>query len=208
MEYRFTVPTSGGGVVGLTTEHVGMSAHFLTRGECRGIARQDRSVFIRGASGSDSQVGDVIMADRRQAGENERELARQMLAHAAGNNQTLEGLAAATDRVFGNLYQRLKGLIGLAGYDALLQRALYLARAGSPILGNVKVAMSPDDVSLEGLQASVRDQDPAVVREGLVSVLAQFIWLLITFVGETLALRLIHEAWPEAAGSGSEENSG
>jgi hypothetical protein len=67
-------------------------------------------------------------------------------------------------------------------------------------------------VSLEGLQASVRDQDPAVVREGLASVLAQFIWLLVTFVGETLALRLIHEAWPEvmpeAAGSGSEGNSG
>lgn len=135
-----------------------------------------------------------------------------MLVHAAGNNQTPEGLAAATDRVFDHLYQRLNGLIGPAGYDALLQRALYLARAGSSILGNVKVAASPDDVSLEGLQASVRDQDPTVVREGLASVLAQFIWLLVTFVGETLALRLIHEAWPEvmpeAAGSGSEENSG
>lgn len=152
------------------------------------------------------------MADRRQAGENERELARQMLAHAAENNQTPEGLAAAIDNVFGHLYQRLKGLIGPAGYDALLQRALYLARAGSPFLGNVKVAVSPDDVSLEGLQASVREQDPAVVREGLASMLAQFIWLLVTFVGETLALRLIYEAWPEvmpeATGSGSEGNSG
>lgn len=135
-----------------------------------------------------------------------------MLARAAGGNQTSEGLADATNRVSSHLYQRLETLVGSAGYEALLQRALYLARAESPFLQGVKVVALPDDVSLEGLSASIRDQDPAVVRDSLVSVLAHFIWLLVTFVGEKLALRLIHEAWPEvtpgAAGSGSEENNG
>lgn len=135
-----------------------------------------------------------------------------MLERASGGNQTPEGLAAATDRVFSHLYRRLEILIGPAGYEALCQRALYLARTGSPFLQNVKVAISADAVSLEGLPASIRGLDLAVVRDGLVSVLAQFIWLLVTFVGEKLALSLIHEAWPEitpeVGDTGSEGDNG
>lgn len=145
--------------------------------------------------------------DRRQPGAKERELAQQMLARAAEDDQSPEGLAIAAEHVLSHLYQQLERLVGLTGYEALLRRALFLARVEAPFLQKVKAVLLPNDVQLEGLQASIRGNDSAVIRQGLVAVLANFIWLLVTFVGEELALRLIRQACPEVSPSpGSEEN--
>jgi hypothetical protein len=147
---------------------------------------------------------------RRQSRKKELALAQRILARALEGNQRPEGLPAATNRALSQLYQRLEPLVGPAGYEALLRRALYLARAESPFLQSVTVATSLDDVRLEGLQASVRGQDSAVIHQGLVAVLANFIWLLVTFFGEELALHIVRQAWPEeapgSAGFGPKEN--
>ena len=41
--------------------------------------------------------------------------------------------------------------------------------------------------------------DVAAIEAGLSAILAHVIGLLITFIGEDLALRLVHESWPELA---------
>lgn len=143
---------------------------------------------------------------RRQATDKEQSLALRMLALVAEDDQSPEGLALAAERLLSQLHRRLEPLVGPAGYDALIRRALYLARAESPFLQSIRVAVSSGDVVLDGLQASIRDNDPAVVRHGLVAVLANFIWLLVTFIGEDLALRLIREASPGSTRSDPEEN--
>ena len=86
-------------------------------------------------------------------------------------------------------------LVGLEGFRALLVRALALARAERPWLSAVEVRQ---DGSLQGLGEAALQRDNAGATEGYAALLAQFLGLLITFVGETLTLRLASEIWPEA----------
>jgi len=51
------------------------------------------------------------------------------------------------------------------------------------------------DGSLQGL---VKFVPPAPEAEGEVILIAEIIGLLVTFIGETLMLRLVQDAWPDA----------
>jgi hypothetical protein len=126
----------------------------------------------------------------------ERTLALQLLAREAGDSSSPEGLADAAASAFDRLYRRLRDLIAPAGYQALLVRALFLARAECGLLQGIEVKTMPEGVRLDGLRESVRDHDVADVRACLVGALANFIWLLVTLVGQDLALRLVRGAWP------------
>lgn len=118
-----------------------------------------------------------------------QELARRLLAHEAGARQGPEELAAAIERIHHRLRQTLARLIGLAGFNALFDRALHLAGAASPALAQVTV-------ELQGAREFAVAHDSFTVRAGFVSILAHFIGLLIRFVGEELTVGLIREAWP------------
>lgn len=137
------------------------------------------------------------MSDRRQATENQRDLARRLLADEAGGNASSTELAEALLRALDRLDPVLGRLIGPAGYEALLRRALHLARGDWPFFQGVQVETSADDARLARLVANAREQDAGVVREGLVAILANLIWLLVTFVGEAIALKLINRAFPD-----------
>ena len=132
-----------------------------------------------------------------------KELARRLLVHEAGGRQAPADLAEATERAFQRLRQRLARLIGLAGFNALLARALRLAQADFPALERVAF----DEHAGTGLTgarqfATAAAGDPAEAGAALVAVLAQFIGLLKTFIGEDLGVRLVREAWPDLTAGG------
>ena len=92
-------------------------------------------------------------------------------------------------RVLQRLRAHLTRLIGADGFIALQRRALILARAEIPSLKTVRVTAEGD---LEGLEAL------SDVGEAATAIIAHMLDLLFGFIGESLALRLMLEAFPHA----------
>ncbi len=113
-----------------------------------------------------------------------RELARRLLAYEAAG--TAKADAQAVCRVCDKLRRPLTTLAGAAGFHSLLARALTLAKQESPLLGAWEVK---SDGSLQG-------QNGEAAQSGAV-LIAQLIGLMITFIGESLTLRLLHDVWLE-----------
>jgi len=90
------------------------------------------------------------------------------------------------------LRPQLTAFTGNAGFQALLTRALALARVEVPWLRAVHVKA---DGSLEGLTEIQAQLPPAELLEGKVVLLAQLLGLLVAFIGENLTLRLVREVW-------------
>ena len=74
-------------------------------------------------------------AEMRYATPRLRRVARRLLAHEAGGAPaTSEALAAASARVLDRLSRRLAEVIGPAGVEAILLRAVTLRKAEFPFL--------------------------------------------------------------------------
>jgi hypothetical protein len=90
----------------------------------------------------------------------------------------------AVCRVCDNLRRPLTTLVGAAGFRSLLARALTLAKRESPVLGAWEVKA---DGSLQGLNGEAAQLGSVLI--------AHLIGLMITFIGEVLTLRLLHDVW-------------
>ena len=99
-------------------------------------------------------------------------------------------------RVCKKLRQPLSRLAGMAGFRSLLSRALALANDEARWMKAVHIKA---DGSLEGLDEAQARLSEGEIAEGEVVLIAQLIGLLVTFIGEELTLRLVQEAWPDAA---------
>jgi hypothetical protein len=96
-------------------------------------------------------------------------------------------------RIVAELHHRLAKLIGSAGFDVLLARALVLARHSHPSLARVTAGPDGALVGLDEVAADhAADQDEAV------AIVSNFMDLLASLVGEDLAMRLVRDAWPTA----------
>jgi hypothetical protein len=95
-------------------------------------------------------------------------------------------------RIMVRLHQALGKLVGPAGFDVLLARALVLARRVHASLAGV--AGGPGG-TLTGLDdaASADGQEEAAT-----AIVSHFIELLVTLIGEDLAMRLLGDLWPAA----------
>jgi len=125
-------------------------------------------------------------------------LGQWLLAQELANGGVSEDeVVAAAERACHKLGDRLARLLTMAGYQALLARSLYLAKARFQFLDGVGPGAAPD-TCLDGLRERARDVEPTQLQEGIGAVLANLIGLLDTFIGEDLALRLVREAWPDA----------
>jgi hypothetical protein len=133
-------------------------------------------------------------------------LARRVLRHEAGGRAEPAALAEAAERADARLRERLASLIGQTGYTTLVARAVYLAQAEVPALEHVTVdalATGGDPAEggeggLHGVREFARGVgDAGAAEAGLSAILAHVIGLLVTFIGEDLALRLVRDAWPE-----------
>ena len=97
----------------------------------------------------------------------------------------------AAARVNERFRRVLSTLLGAAGFRALLVRAVTLAKAEATEPSSLQVHA---DGSLEGLGAS---DGKHRVTDGEVVLVAHLLGLLVTFVGEALMLRLVHDMWPK-----------
>jgi hypothetical protein len=119
-----------------------------------------------------------------------RELAQRLLAYEAVEAGTANADTQTVCRVCDKLRRPLTTLAGAAGFRSLLARALTLAKRETPLLGTWEIN---SDGLLQGLNGEAAQ--PGAV------LIAQLIGLMITFIGESLTLRLLHDVWPDLPGS-------
>ena len=117
---------------------------------------------------------------------------RAELARAGGSHD-----ADVAARIMTQLCQALGKLIGPAGIDVLIARALVLARRGHPVLAGVTAGPGG---TLTGLDDAASNR--VALQEAAMAIISQFIELLVTLIGEDLALRLVGDVWPAAAEEG------
>jgi len=85
-------------------------------------------------------------------------------------------------------------LMGNAGFQGLLARALALASREAPALRALHVKADGSLAGLDELEAQARPADLA--EEGVV-LLTQLLGLLAAFIGESLTLRMVLQAYPK-----------
>jgi len=113
-----------------------------------------------------------------------RKLAQQLLAYELAEAKTLNAGSHAVSRVSDKLRRPLTTLAGAAGFRSLLARALTLAKQESPALGAWQV----------NADGSLESQNGEAEQSGSV-LIAHLIGLMITFIGESLTLRLVNDVW-------------
>jgi hypothetical protein len=122
-----------------------------------------------------------------------RKLARRLLTlEATAQSAGSDARAHEAVRVCEKLRISLTRFAGAEGFASLLRRALALARAEVPSLDRVKIR---PDGSIEGLEELARKDG----TEAGAALTAHLLGLLVTFVGQSLTLRLVRETWPDAS---------
>lgn len=121
------------------------------------------------------------------------ELARRLLSYEALPGNTAAPTEFAAVRVCEKLREPLCSLAGVAGYRALLSRALMLARAEAPWLSAMQVTA---DGSLLGPSEIERQIDATTAREGGIILLAHLLGLFLNFIGADLTVRLVRDVAP------------
>jgi hypothetical protein len=107
---------------------------------------------------------------------------------SAGN----EGPAAF--RVLERMRPHLATLMGITGFRGLVSRTLMLANPGDPWLRGVQVKSDGTLEEWDGIAARVT---AAEVNEGGVTLVAEMVALLVSFIGESLTLKILGDVWPE-----------
>ena len=106
----------------------------------------------------------------------------------AANPDALDSHVAQS--ILTRLHRELGKLIGSAGFDVLLARSLVLSRRAHPSLADISAEPGG---KLAGLDAGAADA--AGLEEDTLSIIAYFIELLVTLIGQDLALRLVRDLW-------------
>lgn len=120
--------------------------------------------------------------------------AERLLAAEAANQHASDAHLHQAAQVSEKLRICLTRLVGADGFTALLQRSLALARADVPSLQTMKVTA---DGRLEETQDFAGNGNNEV--EAATAITAHLLGLLVTFIGQSLTLRLLRDAWPESS---------
>lgn len=123
-----------------------------------------------------------------------RDWARRLLAVEAANRPTSTEQMYDAVRVSAKLRTSLIQFVGPDGFTALLRRALALARADVPSLQNVKVTAAGELTGVEEFAT-----DAATGIEAGAAITEHLLELMVTFIGESLTLRLMRDVWPDAS---------
>ena len=126
-----------------------------------------------------------------------RAWAERLLAAEAASPSASEAHIHVAVRVSEKLRVALTRLVGADGFAALQRRALALARREVHSLQTVTITA---EGRLEGMEEADKDGKAAT------AMTANLLYLLITFIGESLALRLTRDTFPEAAGQTIQES--
>jgi hypothetical protein len=125
-----------------------------------------------------------------------RNLVQQLIAEERRIALDSDSKSRAAFRVCEKLRPPLCTLAGVAGFRSLLSRALALAKPQAPLLGGVQI--KPDGTFQHSPELDAKLGSPEAAHASAVLV-NELIGLLITFIGEALTLRLVHEVWPHMA---------
>ena len=129
-----------------------------------------------------------------------RDLAICLLTYEASVGKASGSKESPTLRVYEKLRTSLIGIAGVAGFHAVASRAFALARAENPGLNPAQVTAVGSLVGLAEPRPQIdmdRDQDGKYQPgEGGVILIAHLFELLFVFLGESLTLRLLRDAWP------------
>jgi hypothetical protein len=127
-----------------------------------------------------------------------RDLARRLLTYEADAGKSSELKEPPALRVYEKLHQSLGEFVGVAGFQSLASRALTLARPEAPGLSAARIT---EDGYLQGLGEIENqfDMDNDRAGEGGIILIARLLGLLRIFLGETLTLSLLRNAWPGEA---------
>lgn len=114
-----------------------------------------------------------------------RELAQRLIALEEASDLISNPAKNAAFRVLEKLRLLLTRFGGSDGFAALMRRAIALSRAENPSLMDCTLGKDGSMASIEGIS----------VETGL-SLAAQLLDLMTTFIGETLTLSLVADIWP------------
>ncbi|OHB57151.1 MAG: hypothetical protein A2Y12_13465 [Planctomycetes bacterium GWF2_42_9] len=117
------------------------------------------------------------------------DMARRLIAFEASQSKSSNPNANAVALVCDKLRIDLAKLAGSAGFASLLSRALQMAKAKEPALKDVEVRA---DGTLDGIDMIADTGD-----NGGIILVAQFLELLVTFVGAPFTGRVVHGIWPQ-----------
>src|SRR5688572_5407126 len=117
-----------------------------------------------------------------------REFAERLIAYDAKGQKPSNPNGAVGFHVCEKLRPHFSTVMGNAGFRALLVRALALATSEVPWLSAIEVKTNG---ALEGLDQLQAQLAPEEIHEGRVVLLAQLLGLLVTFMGESLTMRLL-----------------
>jgi hypothetical protein len=125
-----------------------------------------------------------------------RNLAQSLIAEERRSARDSAPASHAAFRVCEKLRAPLCTFAGVGGFRSLLSRALVLARAEAPLLAGVQIKADGTFLHSPEMEAQAASTEAAQAGAVLVD---QLLGLLITFIGEALTLRLVHDVWPQTA---------
>jgi hypothetical protein len=125
-----------------------------------------------------------------------RIFAKRLMAHDTDGNKSYGTKIMVGFHVCEKLHLHLATFMGNSGFRTLLSRSLALATTEVPWLRTVRIR---DDWSLEGLEELQTQISQDELFEGGVTLLAQLLGLLVTFIGEALTVRLVRDVWPKVS---------
>jgi hypothetical protein len=125
-----------------------------------------------------------------------QKLALRLFEYEATKSANADEPVKAIESCCQRLHDRLDRLIGPGGFRAILYRALYLAKKKYAWLEGVGIEDYPG-CEFKDLREAVKGKKPATVNDACTLILANVIWLLVTFIGEDITFGLIQEAWPD-----------
>ncbi len=118
------------------------------------------------------------------------DLVERLIAYEAALDRTSQESLSDTCHVCERLRRALSTLFGADGYCTLMARALLRAKREAPSLTDVKIN---DDGSIEGLTAKATEANAVLI--------AHFVELMKTFIGETVTVWLLNDIWPDLLGA-------
>jgi hypothetical protein len=121
--------------------------------------------------------------------------AHRVILQAVGPSKTSDEVTAASVAVHTKLLGALSPLFGDIGSLALFRRSLKLSEATFPLYSEVR--SNDREGLLNALHEILRKQSPNVILTASVALLAAYINLLETFIGEQLTRQLLQDAWPD-----------
>ena len=138
----------------------------------------------------------AVMSSKEHSSPATRAIARRLLASAAAEGQSAGDAVASTLSAYANVRVRFSQFLGPAGFDALMSRSLTIASSERKEFSGLRL---DSEGIVQGLREYAEGRPVKEVLAALEDLLANFIDLLSTFIGEDLTQRLTTDSGPADA---------